>query len=101
MTFSKINIQKLVYVTGAFLIPYVITLLVVGLPLNLIEVGIGQKLRRGTIMVWWGIHPYLGGLGIASCVVSFMVGLYYNVIIAWCLFYFFNSFQVSIHKSTT
>lgn len=25
--------------------------------------------------------------------VSFMVGLYYNTIIAWVMWYFFNSFQ--------
>lgn len=31
--------------------------------------------------------------GIASMFVSFMVGLYYNTIIAWVMWYFFNSFQ--------
>ncbi|XP_063113992.1 sodium-dependent neutral amino acid transporter B(0)AT1 isoform X2 [Cavia porcellus] len=40
--------------------------------------------------------PYLcqsHGGGIASMMVSFMVGLYYNTIIAWVMWYFFNSFQ--------
>lgn len=31
--------------------------------------------------------------GIASMFVSFLVGLYYNTIIAWVMWYFFNSFQ--------
>ncbi|XP_017163122.1 sodium-dependent dopamine transporter-like [Poecilia reticulata] len=31
--------------------------------------------------------------GIASMVVSFLVSLFYNTIIAWVLWYFFNSFQ--------
>ncbi|XP_078543791.1 sodium-dependent neutral amino acid transporter B(0)AT1-like isoform X2 [Lissotriton helveticus] len=40
--------------------------------------------------------PYLcqsHGGGIASMLVSFLVGLYYNTIIAWVMWYFFNSFQ--------
>lgn len=31
--------------------------------------------------------------GIASMCVSFLVSLYYNTIIAWVMWYFFNSFQ--------
>lgn len=31
--------------------------------------------------------------GITTMLASFMVGLYYNTIIAWILWYFFNSFQ--------
>ncbi|XP_019395917.1 PREDICTED: sodium-dependent neutral amino acid transporter B(0)AT3 isoform X2 [Crocodylus porosus] len=47
--------------------------------------------------------PYLcqiyGG-GIASMVVSFVVGLYYNTILCWVLWYFFNSFQDPLPWST-
>lgn len=65
-----------------------------GIPLFLIELGIGQKMRLGSLGVWNTIHPWLGGIGIASCTVTFFVALYYNVIITWVFFYFFNSFQV-------
>lgn len=34
------------------------------------------------------VSPYMGGIGISSAIVSFNVALYYNTIIAWCLFYF-------------
>uniref|UniRef100_T1J4W5 Transporter n=1 Tax=Strigamia maritima TaxID=126957 RepID=T1J4W5_STRMM len=78
---------------GAFLIPYFIMLVLEGVPVFLIELGIGQKLRLGSIGVWQKIHPWIGGIGIGSTVISFLVGLYYNTIIAWCLYYFFNSFQ--------
>ncbi len=64
-----------------------------GMPVFLIEMGIGQRLRVGSIGVWNTIHPYLGGVGVAGAVVSFLVALYYNVIITWCLYYLFNSFQ--------
>ncbi|KAL4719640.1 hypothetical protein ACJJTC_008655 [Scirpophaga incertulas] len=51
------------------------------------------KARLG---VWHQVSPYLGGIGISSAVVSFNVALYYNSIIAWCLFYFAQSFQAEL-----
>lgn len=78
---------------GAFLIPFVIMLVLEGIPLFLIEIGMGQRMRLGALGVWNTVHPWLGGIGIASCVVTFFVALYYNVIITWCFYYFFNSFQ--------
>ncbi|KAK9701506.1 Sodium:neurotransmitter symporter family [Popillia japonica] len=68
-------------------------LILEGIPLFLIELGIGQKMRLGSLGVWNTIHPWLGGIGLASCLVTFFVALYYNVIITWCFYYFFNSFQ--------
>lgn len=83
--------------TGAFLIPFAIMLILEGIPLFLIELGIGQKMRLGSLGVWNTIHPWLGGIGISSCIVTLFVALYYNVIITWCFFYLFNSFRVSFH----
>uniref|UniRef100_A0A3B3QIW5 Transporter n=1 Tax=Paramormyrops kingsleyae TaxID=1676925 RepID=A0A3B3QIW5_9TELE len=82
-----------IYGGGAFLIPYLIALVFEGLPLLYLELAIGQKLRSGSIGVWNSISPYLGGVGVASLVVSFLVGLFYNTILAWVLWYLFNSFQ--------
>lgn len=33
------------------------------------------------------------GVGVASVVLSFIVSIYYNLIITWSLYYFFNSFR--------
>uniref|UniRef100_W5M739 Transporter n=1 Tax=Lepisosteus oculatus TaxID=7918 RepID=W5M739_LEPOC len=83
-----------VYGGGAFLIPYLIALVFEGLPLLHLELAIGQRLRLGSIGVWNTISPYLGGgTGVASLIVSFLVGLFYNTILAWVLWYFFHSFQ--------
>ncbi|KAG9345130.1 hypothetical protein JZ751_009673, partial [Albula glossodonta] len=82
-----------VYGGGAFLIPYLIALVFQGLPLLHLELAIGQRLRMGSIGVWTSISPYLGGVGMASMTVSFLVGLFYNTILAWVLWYFFHSFQ--------
>ncbi|XP_066572084.1 sodium-dependent neutral amino acid transporter B(0)AT1 [Amia ocellicauda] len=78
---------------GAFMIPFLILLVLEGIPLLHLEFAIGQRLRKGSVGVWSTIHPYLLGVGIASMCVSFLVGLYYNTIIAWVMWYFFNSFQ--------
>lgn len=56
---------------GAYLLPYLILLLVIGIPLFFLELSVGQRIRRGSIGVWNYISPKLGGIGFASCVVSF------------------------------
>ncbi|XP_059801268.1 solute carrier family 6 member 19a, tandem duplicate 1 [Hypanus sabinus] len=78
---------------GAFMIPFLILLVLEGVPLLHLEFAIGQRLRKGSVGVWSSIHPYLKGVGIASMLVSFLVGLYYNSIIALVMWYIFNSFQ--------
>ncbi|XP_029976899.1 sodium-dependent neutral amino acid transporter B(0)AT3-like [Salarias fasciatus] len=82
-----------IYGGGAFLIPYLIALVFEGLPLLYLEMAIGQRLRRGSIGIWTAISPLLGGVGIGSMMVSLLVGLFYNTILAWVLWYFFHSFQ--------
>nr|KAF6497823.1 solute carrier family 6 member 15 [Rousettus aegyptiacus] len=78
---------------GAYILLYLILLLVIGIPLFLLELSVGQRIRQGSIGVWNYISPKLGGIGFASFLVCFLVALYYNVIIAWSLFYFSQSFQ--------
>lgn len=72
---------------------YVMLLLITGVPLFFMELAAGQCIRQGSIGVWKHISPKLAGIGYSSCVVCFFVALYYNVIIAWSLFYLGNSFQ--------
>ncbi|XP_035779621.1 sodium-dependent neutral amino acid transporter B(0)AT3-like isoform X1 [Anopheles albimanus] len=78
---------------GAFLVPYFIMLLLQGLPIFYLELAIGQRLRKGAIGVWHEVSAYLGGIGISSAFVSYIVALYYNTIIAWCLIYLLHSFE--------
>ncbi|XP_069032841.1 sodium-dependent neutral amino acid transporter B(0)AT1-like [Embiotoca jacksoni] len=78
---------------GAFMIPFLILLVLEGIPLLHLEFAIGQRLRKGSVGVWGSISPYLTGVGIASLLVSFLVGMYYNTIMAWIMWYLFNSFQ--------
>uniref|UniRef100_A0A7M4EN55 Solute carrier family 6 member 20 n=1 Tax=Crocodylus porosus TaxID=8502 RepID=A0A7M4EN55_CROPO len=78
---------------GGFLIPYLIMLIVEGMPLLFLELAVGQHMRQGSIGAWKTISPYLSGVGVASVVVSFFLSMYYNVINAWAFWYLFHSFQ--------
>ncbi len=89
----KFNSQTVLLFSASFLIPYFVMLAIVGIPLYYLELCLGQRMRKGSIGVWNEISPYLGGVGFSSVAVCFLVSLYYNVIIAWCVFYFVNSFQ--------
>ncbi|XP_042526991.1 sodium- and chloride-dependent transporter XTRP3A [Dipodomys spectabilis] len=81
------------YGGGSFLVPYIIMLVVEGMPLMYLELAVGQRMRQGSLGTWKTISPYLGGVGIASMVVAFFVSTYYNVINAWGFWYIFHSFQ--------
>uniref|UniRef100_W5M1P1 Transporter n=1 Tax=Lepisosteus oculatus TaxID=7918 RepID=W5M1P1_LEPOC len=78
---------------GGFLIPYLVMLVVEGIPLFYMELAVGQQMRLGSIGAWRAINPYLGGVGIASVVTSIYLSMYYNVINAWAFWYLFHSFQ--------
>ncbi|XP_041808355.1 sodium- and chloride-dependent neutral and basic amino acid transporter B(0+) [Chelmon rostratus] len=77
---------------GAFLIPYFVMLVVTGIPLFFLESAFGQFCSQGPINIWRSV-PILQGVGIAMVLVTLIVSIYYNVIIAYSLYYMFASFQ--------
>ncbi|XP_072039408.1 sodium- and chloride-dependent glycine transporter 1-like [Amphiura filiformis] len=77
---------------GAFLVPYIIMLIVAGLPLFYLELALGQFASQGTITVW-KISPIFTGVGLGMVIISSLVAIYYIVIIAWCIFYMYQSCQ--------
>lgn len=76
------------YGGAAFLIPYFLSLLVLGLPLFILELGLGQIYRQGTLGIWdkLGRHR-LKGVGVAATICTFLVSLYYCTILAWTAYY--------------
>ena len=48
---------------GSFLVPYVIMLVVEGMPLLYLELAVGQRMRQGSIGAWRTVSPYLSGVG--------------------------------------
>ncbi|XP_022099145.1 sodium- and chloride-dependent glycine transporter 1-like [Acanthaster planci] len=80
---------------GAFLIPYVIMLAFAGLPLFFLEVSFGQYCSQGPITCWRAV-PMFRGVGYGMLIVSAYVGIYYNVIIMYTLYYMFASFTAKL-----
>uniref|UniRef100_H2YE56 Transporter n=1 Tax=Ciona savignyi TaxID=51511 RepID=H2YE56_CIOSA len=76
---------------GAFLIPYLTMLVLAGLPIFFLEVSLGQFCSQGPLGAFNGV-PLVKGLGAAMVVVSVYVGIYYNVVISYTLYFLFSSF---------
>lgn len=74
---------------GAFLIPYLIALLSVGIPLLILEFGIGHE-RIGSAPLAFAKYKkkweWVGWWAIVF--IMFGIELYYSVIISWCVNYF-------------
>ncbi|CAM4839307.1 unnamed protein product [Rotaria magnacalcarata] len=77
---------------GAFLIPYFTLYFLIGAPLYYLELALGQFTSRGPASAFVLAKGWQG-VGFAMIINSILGTLYYNVIIAWALFYFVLSFR--------
>jgi solute carrier family 6 amino acid transporter-like protein 5/7/9/14 len=77
---------------GAFLIPYIIILTVIGRPLYYMEMTLGQFSNRGNVRFFKSLSPYLKGVGYGQVVGSVCVATYYCCLMAITLFYLVHSF---------
>jgi NSS family neurotransmitter:Na+ symporter len=81
------------YGGGAFLIPYIIAMLIIGIPLMILEFSLGhytqraapdafkQGHRRFEMVGWWGI------------ILAFVIITYYPVILAYCFSFLWYSIE--------
>ncbi|KAI1286220.1 Sodium- and chloride-dependent glycine transporter 2 [Halotydeus destructor] len=91
------NIWRFPYLTyknggGAFVVAYIIMMVLVGLPLLIVEMSIGQFSALGPGHVYGAIAPIFKGLGYAIIVGAVIVNSYYIVVMSWSLFYIYESF---------
>ncbi|GJQ81747.1 hypothetical protein Trydic_g9186 [Trypoxylus dichotomus] len=77
---------------GAFLIPYIIVLIIIGRPIYYLEMCLGQFSSRNNVNMFHKLAPALKGIGYGQCLGSICVGSYYASLIAIILFYFLQSF---------
>uniref|UniRef100_A0A1I8IXA3 Sodium-dependent serotonin transporter n=1 Tax=Macrostomum lignano TaxID=282301 RepID=A0A1I8IXA3_9PLAT len=71
-------------------------LVIGGIPLFYMELALGQYVRKGAITCWGRVCPLFKGIGICVVMIAFFTDLFYNVIIAWSLYYLFASFSPSL-----
>ncbi|MGC9445073.1 MAG: sodium-dependent transporter [Candidatus Methanospirareceae archaeon] len=87
------NIWRFPYVTGqngggAFLIPYMLSLLLFGIPLAILEFSVGRHFKRSIVTAMRCIRRELMWVGIGALLVSTIVLSYYLVITGWTLAFF-------------
>ncbi|XP_029465141.1 sodium- and chloride-dependent creatine transporter 1 isoform X1 [Rhinatrema bivittatum] len=84
---------------GVFLIPYLLIVIVGGIPIFFLEISLGQFMKAGSIAVW-KIAPIFQGIGLASVVIVFFCNTYYIMILAWGVYYLVKSFTATLPWST-
>ncbi|ESO85197.1 hypothetical protein LOTGIDRAFT_235858 [Lottia gigantea] len=80
---------------AAFVIAYLILQIVIGKPMYFMELVMGQFSGRGPTGVW-AMNPAAKGIGMSMALISLDVAIYYNVIMAYTLYYFFASMQTTL-----
>ncbi|XP_020706820.2 sodium-dependent nutrient amino acid transporter 1-like [Athalia rosae] len=84
---------------GAFLIPYIIVLFVIGKPFYYLEMIMGQFTSRSSVKMWT-LAPGFKGVGWAQMVSMLSVGTYYCSLMSLTLFYLVKSFSAELPWST-
>ena len=87
------NLWRFPYVVGtnggsAFLLPYLIAVVLCGLPLMILEFSLGRRFRSSVVPAFTAMHPGLRWLGFGLVFIQTMILAYYLVITGWVLAYF-------------
>lgn len=75
---------------GAFLIPYLIVVTLVGRPVYLMELAIGQFTSYGQVKMW-DVLPLFRGVGYGTAFASFTVVSFFSAIMGQMIYYLFLS----------
>src|SRR5688500_15800568 len=76
------NIWRFPYVAyenggGAFIIPYLVALLTAGIPLLMLEYGVGHRFRASAPLAFRRLHPKTEWIGWWQMGISFIIAVYY------------------------
>ncbi len=86
---------------GAFLIPYIFALLTAGIPLMLLEFGIGHKYMSAPPIAYRRAGKGLEMVGWWGNAASFVIITYYGVVMAWAINYVVHALNLSWGEDTT
>ena len=93
------NIWRFSYVAyenggGAFLIPYMVALLTAGIPLLILEFGLGSKFRGSAPIALKRAKKSFEWIGWWGVIASFIITTYYSVIVGWSFVYLVKAFTL-------
>lgn len=91
------NIWRFSYVLysnggGAFFIPYVCAILIMGIPFLILEYGVGFDFRESFSHILKRIEPHYEFFGWILVLLVFGIACYYTVIVGWDIIYLVESF---------
>ena len=72
---------------GIFLLCYLILALTFGFTLLITEISIGRKTGKSPLAAYGELHPKMGWIGVAACVIPALILPYYSAIGGWVLKY--------------
>jgi len=78
---------------GAFLIPYIVAMIVIGIPLLIMEFSLGHLTQQAAPNAFRRVGKRWEFLGWWPIVLSFIIVTYYAAVLAWCLNYLVYSFS--------
>ena len=85
--------------TGLFFIPYLIALIVLGIPLLMLELSMGQYFSKNVVDLFASIRKWFSGIGWLMIFNSFILMSFSAVILSWHIIYFFVSFGLQWNKN--
>uniref|UniRef100_A0A158QRA9 Transporter n=1 Tax=Haemonchus placei TaxID=6290 RepID=A0A158QRA9_HAEPC len=85
---------------GAFLIPYLVMLLVGGLPMFYMELALGQFHRSGCVSIWRKVCPLFKGIGYGICFICTFIACFYNAIISHAVYFVASSIALEVPWKT-
>ena len=85
---------------GAFLLVYLLSVLIVGVPVMLAEFAIGTHTRKSPVKAYNSLSPRWTWLGYNSVIVSLLISGFYYIVAGWSLEYFVSSVDGSLYSAT-
>lgn len=85
---------------GAFLLVYLLCVIIVGIPVMLAEFAIGTHTRKSPVKAYNQLAPRWKWLGYNSVVVSLLISGFYYIVAGWSLEYFVSSINGSLYSAT-
>jgi len=78
---------------GAFLFVYLLAMLAIGIPMLMMEIAIGRRIRQGAPGAMRAVNKKAEPIGWIAVSNGFFICIYYAAVFAWVILMFFNSYR--------